>query len=99
MTADVSRLNRCHNPPGRGRDRKGIKPPPEKGQSDDDWNDSENEPLHLAGRPRLLTFFNERPQDSENVGIREVIATVDAMQDSAAEPRSPSQEGHDSEGG
>jgi hypothetical protein len=51
---NVNRMKKCHKLPGKAKDiKKRASVTPERKFSDDDWNDSDNEPFHLLGRTKF----------------------------------------------
>jgi hypothetical protein len=64
-------MKRCHKIPGKVKDvRKKTLVNPEKEFSDDDWSDSDDEPLHLLGRPRQIPSFPDATQNTGEDGAR-----------------------------
>lgn len=69
-------------PPKGKRDQKGTVPIPKKEQSDNEWDSSDDEPLHLLGQHRLIPFSETR-RDDEDTGTTEETATNEFMQSNA----------------
>jgi hypothetical protein len=65
VTVNVNRMKRCYNPPGRKRARKGTVPTTLTKQSDDDWSESDDEPLYLLGRPKIIPTSQDKPPNFE----------------------------------
>jgi hypothetical protein len=64
-TVNVNRMKKCHKLPGKAKDvKKKILVTPEREFSDDDWSDSDDEPLHLLRRPRQIPSFPDEIQNS-----------------------------------
>jgi hypothetical protein len=65
-TLNVNRMKKCHKFPGKVKDVKTkTLVTPEKEFSEDDWSDSDDEPLYLLGRPRQIPSF---PDETQNTG-------------------------------
>jgi hypothetical protein len=66
-TVNVNRMKKCHKLPGKVKYiKKKASVTPEREFSDDDWNDSDNDPLHLLGRPRKIPSLPCEIQNSGN---------------------------------
>ena len=52
--------------PGKARDSKKAPITPKREFSDDDWNDSDNEPLHLLERPKQIPSLPDETPNSGN---------------------------------
>jgi hypothetical protein len=71
MTVNVNRMKKCYKLPGRASRKKGEITPVRE-SLDDDWNDSDNEPLHLLGRPKHIPSLPVEAQKFRNDGAREI---------------------------
>jgi len=66
VLVNINRLKRRHDPPKRERDKKENVPNPKREQSDNEWHNSDNEPLNLIGRRRLIPSSQVRTRDDED---------------------------------
>jgi len=83
VVVNINRFKRCHDPPKRKRDKKENVPTPKLVQSDDEWDRSDDEPLNLIGRRRLIPSSQVRARDDEDTGTTEENATTESMQNIA----------------
>jgi hypothetical protein len=74
VTVNVNRLKKCYDPPKKRKDRKGSVPTPNNEQSADEWDSSDDEPLHLLGRPKFILTSRDRLQGLENTGTMGEVA-------------------------
>ena len=81
VVVNVNRLKRCHNPPKRKRDKKENVPSPKQNQSDIEWDSSDDEPLILLGRRRLIPSSQVRTPDEEETETPEETVTTEPIQD------------------
>jgi len=66
-TFNVNRMKRCHRLPGKVKDiKKKASVTPERDFSDDDWNDSDNKPLHSLGRTKQIPSLPGEIRNSGN---------------------------------
>ena len=97
-TVNVNRMKKCHRLPGKVKDiKKKASVTPERDFSDDDWNDSDNEPLHLLGRPKQIPFLPGEIQNSRNNSTGETPVNDGLTQIHVEIPMAPSQEGRNEE--
>jgi hypothetical protein len=80
MTVNVNRLKRCHNPPGKGTS-KNIVPSPKTKLTDDDWSDTDDEPLSNLCRSKYIPSSQRGPRVSETEGPGEAVTIDDTIQD------------------
>jgi hypothetical protein len=82
VIVNINRLKRCYVAP---KPRKAIKatvsPTVEENTTDEEWNSSDEEPLHLLGKRRVIPI-SQSPNDSET--LTEVV-TNDPTQNDTAE--------------
>jgi hypothetical protein len=94
VTLNINRLKKCNNPPRERKARKGTVSIPEKKQVDDEWNESDNEPLQLLARPKLNISSEDRHESNcGNIELTEAAALDDEIQDNVETVRTPIQEG------
>jgi hypothetical protein len=88
VTVNVNRLKKCHAPPQK-KSRKRTAQNPKEEPSADEWDSSDDEPLHLLGRRKFVRTPRDRTQGSEYVGIPEEAVPDEPEQgnDDAPEPR------------
>jgi hypothetical protein len=90
---NINRSKGCHNHPGRKRDKKEKVPTPKQEQSDDEWDSSDDEPLNLIGRRRLIPSSQVRARDDENTETTDENTTIESLQNIA--PRDENEQVND----
>jgi hypothetical protein len=80
VTFNVNRLKRCHNPPVK-RTSKKIVPSPQARLTDDDWSDTDDEPLSNLRRSKFIPSSQSGLQVSEIEGPGEAVTIEDTIQD------------------
>jgi hypothetical protein len=94
VTVNINRLKKCNNPPRERKARKETVSIPMKKQVDDEWNESDDEPLKLLARPKLVISSEDRHESNcENTEPTEAAALDDEIQDNVETVRAPIQEG------
>jgi hypothetical protein len=63
VTVNVNRMKKCYTPPRGKRTKKETVPTAETKQLDDDWSDSDDEPLSLLGRPKVIPTLQDNFQN------------------------------------
>jgi hypothetical protein len=97
VRVNVNRMKRYYNPPGRKRARKGTVPTTETKQSYDDWSETEDEPLYLLERPKIIPSSRDKSPNFENKGTTDVTVTDDKVRDDTDASDKPIREGQDTE--
>jgi hypothetical protein len=80
VTVNVNRLKRCHNPPVKGTSKK-IVTSPKTRLTDDDWGDTDDEPLSNLCRPKFIPSSRSGLQVVEIEGLGEAVTIDDTVQD------------------
>jgi hypothetical protein len=80
VTVNVNRLKRCHNPPVKGTSKKTV-PSPKTRISDDEWSDSNDEPLATLRRSKFIPSSRSGPRDIETERPGEAVTIDDTIQD------------------
>ena len=98
-TVNVNRMKKCHKLPGKAENiKKRASITPEREFSDDDWNDSDNLPLHLLGRPRQISSLPGEIQNSGSNSTESAPVNDVPTQIHVETHMTPSQEGQNDEG-
>ena len=84
VVVNINRLKRCHDTPERKGDKKENVPTPKREKSDDEWDISDDEPLHLIGRRRLIPSSQVRARHDGDTGTTEKTANTESVQNIAS---------------
>jgi hypothetical protein len=97
VTVNVNRMKKCYTPPRGKRTMKKTVLIAETKQLDDDWSDSDNEPLSLLGRLKIIPTLQDNFQNLESTEADNVTVTDDAIRDDTDTSDTPNR-GQDREG-
>jgi hypothetical protein len=98
VTVNVNRMEVCYDPPGRRKTRKGTVPAKKTKQTDDDCSESDDEPLCILGRPKIVVTSQDTQdnlQNSENTDVMDIID--DPVEDDTNVLDTPNQEEQEGE--
>jgi hypothetical protein len=92
-TVNITRLKKCHDPSRSKKDGKRTVPFPERKQTVSEWDNSDDEPLHLLVRPKLIPASDHRLQERvESVETTEAPAPDDEILERNETASDPSQQ-------
>jgi hypothetical protein len=78
---NINRLKRCYDVPKRKKVKNATAPTIEENMSNEEWNSSDEEPLHLLGKSKLIPTS----QSPDNSKCLEEVVTNDPTQSDAVE--------------